>query len=316
MTTVDLKTFIVTAALSRRIAALDPIVRDRVNKADYGALVEKKKAALRMFTMDANAQCELTKDSLEVILDSGRVHGEEKEAVLNLLTKDNSSIIAYIDYLAYLPLFVDIHSDIVANSLDNTPRQIVPDQHLARRSSGLPRRSSAQPEYESREEAQSPTSATNDSEVSVNDEVDVSMMSDANNDREDGRPTSQRALTEDSTMAPLDIWPDTLLGGEPDSVEVNPISELPDSQSIDPDSPAHHEDQFDTAPDCSSESMDPALVETVGASTASPESDAIDSEAMPRTSDPECAAPNAMDASSPRGSALEDILPEPEKGPD
>jgi hypothetical protein len=124
--TIDFETFALTAALANRIVALDPYVRNCLNKTDYTALVKKKRTAIGLFKLDANVQCELSLDHLAIILDSGRVVNVEKQEVIRRLSHDSSgNFITFLTYLAYLPLFLDIHDDIIGNTFRQARRSLV-----------------------------------------------------------------------------------------------------------------------------------------------------------------------------------------------
>eukprot|EP00035_Acanthoeca_spectabilis_P035738 m.36040 g.36040 ORF g.36040 m.36040 type:complete len:940 (-) comp7522_c0_seq1:2685-5504(-) len=124
--TVDFETFALTAALSRHVVSLDPYVRRCVNSTDYEALVKKKRAAIALFKLDANSHCELSLDHLAIILDSGRVVEDEKQEVIRRLSSDSDrDFITFLEYLAYLPLFLDIHTDILGNTFRQARRSLV-----------------------------------------------------------------------------------------------------------------------------------------------------------------------------------------------
>lgn len=57
-------------------------------------------------------RCEGT---LEIILKAGRIADEHEEHVIQTLEEQGYSALSFLDFLSYLPLFVDIHDDINKN---------------------------------------------------------------------------------------------------------------------------------------------------------------------------------------------------------
>eukprot|EP00035_Acanthoeca_spectabilis_P037867 m.48068 g.48068 ORF g.48068 m.48068 type:complete len:830 (+) comp8895_c0_seq1:180-2669(+) len=125
---VNLRQFSLTAALADRVNSLDPYIRDCVNKVDISALVRKKKAAIGIFTLDANSSGEMTLDDIEIILDAGRMKQSEKNEIMSALRRDTEGReVTFKDYLTYLPLFLNVHADIVNNTFNQERRSVALD---------------------------------------------------------------------------------------------------------------------------------------------------------------------------------------------
>ncbi len=53
-------------------------------------------------------------------LQAGGLTGEHVEFVVDRLNHDNKGLVEFLDYLTYVPLFVEIHDSIYDNPLDFT----------------------------------------------------------------------------------------------------------------------------------------------------------------------------------------------------
>jgi hypothetical protein len=60
-----------------------------------------------------------------VILKAGRIAEEHEVEVLDTLREQGKHHLTFIDFLAYVPLFVDIHDDINSNPTHQEKRQTV-----------------------------------------------------------------------------------------------------------------------------------------------------------------------------------------------
>ncbi|XP_066931150.1 uncharacterized protein [Clytia hemisphaerica] len=59
-------------------------------------------------------------DQLRLELAAGGLSKEQEEDVLQQIQIDDSGEVSFLDYMAYIPLFISIHNNIVANALDNS----------------------------------------------------------------------------------------------------------------------------------------------------------------------------------------------------
>ena len=62
----------------------------------------------------------MTTSSLAVELQAGGLTHEHVEFVVDRLNHDNKGLVEFLDYLTYVPLFVEIHDSISGNPLDFT----------------------------------------------------------------------------------------------------------------------------------------------------------------------------------------------------
>ena len=60
----------------------------------------------------------VTSSSLAVELQAGGLTMEHVEFVVNRLNHQNKGIVEFLDYLTYVPLFLEIHDSISGNPLD------------------------------------------------------------------------------------------------------------------------------------------------------------------------------------------------------
>jgi hypothetical protein len=119
--TVDFEQFMMAAALSESIVNLSPEVRKMINCDD---LAQQKSKAILMFFIDANEDCMLTLEDLSVLMDAGRIDEGQKQAVLGYLGECGDSI-TFLQYLSHLPLFLQLHREIVENTLEGGTRCLV-----------------------------------------------------------------------------------------------------------------------------------------------------------------------------------------------
>lgn len=60
----------------------------------------------------------VTTDSLAVELQAGGLTAEHVDFVVERLNHEGRGIVEFLDYLTYVPLFVEIHDSIYGNPLD------------------------------------------------------------------------------------------------------------------------------------------------------------------------------------------------------
>eukprot|EP00037_Helgoeca_nana_P020158 m.199005 g.199005 ORF g.199005 m.199005 type:complete len:366 (-) comp25158_c0_seq4:67-1164(-) len=119
--TVNFEQFMMAAALSESIVNLSPEVRKMINCDD---LAQQKSKAILMFFIDANEDCMLTLEDLSVLMDAGRIDEGQKQVVLGYLGEFGDSI-TFLQYLSHLPLFLQLHREIVENTLESGTRCLV-----------------------------------------------------------------------------------------------------------------------------------------------------------------------------------------------
>jgi hypothetical protein len=111
--------FVMVAALCENITSLSAHVRAKI---DPAALLEKKRMAMLLFFVDAGQDCTMHLDDLVVLLDAGRVSKEQQRPILDRLMAHGGDSITFLEYLAYLPLFLDLHQEIVSNTFNDEHR--------------------------------------------------------------------------------------------------------------------------------------------------------------------------------------------------
>ena len=62
----------------------------------------------------------VTTGSLAVELQAGGLTSEHVEFVVDRLNHEGKGLVEFLDYLTYVPLFVEIHDSIYGNPLDFT----------------------------------------------------------------------------------------------------------------------------------------------------------------------------------------------------
>jgi hypothetical protein len=105
--------FSTAAALTERISAVGPELRTKMRAYDGNAAKEK---AVQMFLIDAGEDGTVSLEDLGLMFDAGRVPAEQKRAIVKEVRKTGNSV-NFLDYLTYLPYFVDVHQKILSNSL-------------------------------------------------------------------------------------------------------------------------------------------------------------------------------------------------------
>ena len=126
--------FCVLAALSERIVALEATVARCINKLDLTALKTKLMKARDMFLVnDSDGKGVITLDALRIELRAGRISEVHENEAIAELEEEGLDELNFMDFLVrvlcfvrcvpesvqvYLPLFIDIHEDILNNPLE------------------------------------------------------------------------------------------------------------------------------------------------------------------------------------------------------
>lgn len=111
--------FCVMAALSERVVGLEGVVRKSINTMDFESFEKKLLRARDLYTLNQNAEGIMEKDELMIMLDAGRLNEFYKGLVVEtLIDKDDLNPgVDFLDFVAYVPLFTDIHDDITYNPI-------------------------------------------------------------------------------------------------------------------------------------------------------------------------------------------------------
>jgi hypothetical protein len=118
--TATFEEFAMAAALSGCVVNLSPNDRNLITCIN---LKQPWRKAILMFFIDANEDCTLSLEDLGVLMHAGRVDERQIQGVLDHLAQYGDSI-TLLQYLAHLPLFLDVHHEIVENTLDSTRRLV------------------------------------------------------------------------------------------------------------------------------------------------------------------------------------------------
>ncbi|XP_054831251.1 uncharacterized protein LOC129326929 isoform X3 [Eublepharis macularius] len=110
----NLELFCVIAALSEKITQLDPVLKKLINKLDFEALsvrIEKAKELWHLLQEDKGEKERRTKR-------------RSQRSALKKFNRTDEDVLSFLDFVTYIPLFVEIHEGIVENPLSLTPNAI------------------------------------------------------------------------------------------------------------------------------------------------------------------------------------------------
>ncbi|XP_021377591.1 uncharacterized protein LOC110465814 isoform X2 [Mizuhopecten yessoensis] len=114
--------FSIVAALSEKVTQMDPVVRKLINKMDYHALDHKMNRSKDLFALicdgEPTPRGNATASNLAVELTAGGLTPEHIKVVLSKFNREGSGYIDFMDFVMYIPLFIEIHQRIVQNPLD------------------------------------------------------------------------------------------------------------------------------------------------------------------------------------------------------
>ncbi|CAF1088982.1 unnamed protein product [Rotaria sp. Silwood1] len=118
---INLKVFSIIAALSEKVNQIEPFVRKLINKFDYDALDIKMQKAKDLFYLMADKSQKLAPKgyvplrALCVELAAGGVERDNIENCKKKFDREGKNYVDFMDWLIYVPLFVEIHTRIVSN---------------------------------------------------------------------------------------------------------------------------------------------------------------------------------------------------------
>uniref|UniRef100_A0A1I8GKL1 EF-hand domain-containing protein n=1 Tax=Macrostomum lignano TaxID=282301 RepID=A0A1I8GKL1_9PLAT len=119
----NFRLFSIVAALSEKIVQLEPMLRKLVNKVDFDALDFKIDRCRELFHLlesggTAPPGC-IPIEGLAVELLAGNLKDEHFGSVMRKLTREKKGHIDFLEFLTYVPLFLEIHQRIVADPLSS-----------------------------------------------------------------------------------------------------------------------------------------------------------------------------------------------------
>ncbi|KAH9496220.1 potassium channel, sub T, member 2, partial [Bulinus truncatus] len=118
---INFRLFTIIAALSEKVTQLDPVVRKLINKFDYNALdikMEKCKELFELLESDHVPKGAAQASSLAVELTAGGLRPEHTRYVMTKFNRDSKGFIDFLDFVTYVPLFVEIHQRIITDPLN------------------------------------------------------------------------------------------------------------------------------------------------------------------------------------------------------
>ena len=115
----NFRMFAVTAALSQRVVGLEPMVKRLIDKMNFESLRTKLQKSKELFyLLDERKEGVVRLDDLLIELKSGGLTPEHQELVIAKFSEKGREYIDFLDFLTYVPLFVEIHGNICDNPLD------------------------------------------------------------------------------------------------------------------------------------------------------------------------------------------------------
>ncbi|XP_061482307.1 uncharacterized protein LOC133384403 isoform X2 [Rhineura floridana] len=132
----NLELFCIIAALSEKVTQLDPMIKKLINKLDFEALsirIEKAKDLWHLLQDDEGGKERETNrmsggsvsiHSLALELAAGGFSLEAINFALQKFNRTKAGVLSFLDFVTYIPLFVEIHEGIVQNPLSLIPNTI------------------------------------------------------------------------------------------------------------------------------------------------------------------------------------------------
>ena len=101
---------------------LSPFIKHLINKFDYNALEVKLDKAKKLFYLmcdraDIVPDGYCTVEALGIELTAGGLSRENMEMCLRKFNREKKGFVDFLDFLTYVPLFVEIHESILTNPL-------------------------------------------------------------------------------------------------------------------------------------------------------------------------------------------------------
>ncbi|CAH1772232.1 unnamed protein product [Owenia fusiformis] len=120
---INLKLFSAVAALSEKITQVEPLVRKLINKLDFQALTIKTDRCKELFYLLDEKDFDVptgkvSARNLGIDLIAGGVSPENTEYVMSKFNREHKGVVDFLDYLIYIPLFIEIHERIVMDPLN------------------------------------------------------------------------------------------------------------------------------------------------------------------------------------------------------
>ncbi|KAK3750165.1 hypothetical protein QZH41_015394, partial [Actinostola sp. cb2023] len=125
---ISFKMFAVITALCEKVTTLDPFVKEIVEGLDLTQTEWKLDMYKNMFYVAGDRSVTfITSGDLRIELKAGGLSQKQEDHVINHIIQSSSNgQISFLDYMAYLPLFLSIHKNICTNALDMSRDKYTP----------------------------------------------------------------------------------------------------------------------------------------------------------------------------------------------
>ncbi|CAF1010666.1 unnamed protein product [Adineta steineri] len=133
---INLRVFSIIAALSETVNQIEPFVRNLINKFDYEALDIKMQKAKELFYLMADKSQKIAPngyvplETLCVELSAGGIEQENIEHCKKKFDREGKNYVDFMDWLIYVPLFVEIHTRIISNPFQRYEDPLKPPKEL------------------------------------------------------------------------------------------------------------------------------------------------------------------------------------------
>eukprot|EP00730_Choanoeca_flexa_P001338 TRINITY_DN10592_c0_g1_i8.p1 TRINITY_DN10592_c0_g1~~TRINITY_DN10592_c0_g1_i8.p1 ORF type:complete len:1087 (+),score=164.07 TRINITY_DN10592_c0_g1_i8:23-3283(+) len=116
---VDFKLFTIVAALAERVTKLDDMIKDDIKQIRFDGLDARLKTALDLFYLnDHQHKGYISKEQLSVEFTAGSLTEAHQAELISHFKKQGIINMSFLDFLAYMPLFINIHDNVMKNPLD------------------------------------------------------------------------------------------------------------------------------------------------------------------------------------------------------
>ncbi|XP_070572862.1 trichohyalin-like [Ptychodera flava] len=120
---ISFKMFAVVAAVLERICNMDPHDQNLIDQSNLMDIERKMALYKAMFYCNVNSDRSpnfITAESLRIELIAGGLNRAQEEYIMSKMKPNEFREINFIDYMAYIPLFMSMHENIVGNPLDRS----------------------------------------------------------------------------------------------------------------------------------------------------------------------------------------------------
>ncbi|XP_071490763.1 uncharacterized protein [Diadema antillarum] len=128
--------FAVIGAICERVTAMDALGQELLDHSDLLDIQRKMDLYSSMFYCsgtngDRNDNF-INKESLRIELKAGGLNRTQEDYVIEKMNADEHNKISFLDYMAYIPLFLSMHDNIINNPLDFAEKYNKPSTEIQR----------------------------------------------------------------------------------------------------------------------------------------------------------------------------------------